>query len=161
MRRRIELLCFVDLLQGFGEAAQLAKGIGIPEPGLGIVGIQRDCPLKLLIRIHKVPCTVHLGKGQRTMRLGQRIVERNSLARCGNRPRIRIVIPRRGIFAQQVVGIRQPRIGTRIAGVVHNGLREKVERPVQALGSPLVPLVPPAQIEVVGLAFFRVGDGPG
>ena len=64
-------------------------------------------------------------------------------------PRKSFVILRRAEFTQQVVGISEPRISSRITGIVHNRLREEVERPVQAFRRPLIPLVPPTQVEVV------------
>lgn len=84
------------------------------------------------------------------MPLRKRIIEGDCLFRCGYRAWKSIGISVRRILPQQIVGIGQAGIGSRVTGIVHDRLREQIQSPMQTRRSSLIPLVPATKVELVG-----------
>ena len=86
------------------------------------------------------------------MRLGGLGVEFDRFFRGGQRAWVGLRGGHHGIFAQQVVAIRESDIGRRVARIVDDGLHERIHRFVQAAGSSLLPVVTALEVELLGFA---------
>ena len=86
------------------------------------------------------------------MRFGGLAVEFDRFFRGGQRAWVGLRGRHHGVFAQQVVAVGESDIGGSIAGIVDDGLGERVHRLVQAVGSALLPVVTAFEVELLGFA---------
>ena len=117
-RSRVEPLRFPDFGKRVVETAEVQKGVGKPVPYLGRAGVDVPGPLEMRDAILEPAQPIELGKSERTVRIGIGWVE---LDRAPTRFRgrgIGVGWGHRAVFAQQVVGVGEPRMGGGIAGMI-------------------------------------------
>src|SRR5258708_17731140 len=94
--------------------------------------------------------------GKRRMGRGNGLIELQCLMRVFLGAPVRLVNGNRAVIDVERVGIREPRVGGRVAGILRDGLLEVADRFRDAFLGAFVPRIPAFEIEAVGLYVLGV-----
>ena len=154
-RQRIDLERASSLDQRLVEASEGREEERIPVVTGGVVGIELEGAAKRRLGVSPAPFVKGQGHRKTEMRLGQTAVEQQRL--FGGRALGRSRLPRRGKaeVGERRVGVRDPRVGERVARVAGRGPLERRDRVTQIAARPPIEVQPSPQEPLIRLEALR------
>jgi hypothetical protein len=131
--------------------AQMQQRRRIPMVRADGPAVESQPALELTLRARDIPRPVELDEGQRGVRVGESLIQRDGT--LGRRPgaRIGFVGRHQRVFAEKVVTVRKADIGLGILGVSRDRRIEIVHGAIEAFRRALFPMIEARQVEFGGL----------